>query len=157
MTYFLLFILYNLNGDIMRTYYIFKIDKKSNTIYKRNKTAIYKLLYKINKLGKSEYKLGNRLYKNIIIPLDKIRINNYILSNHINDIYYKKEDNLHSLDSAFEKSRLIVYNTYIKIITTNNISSFFKDLSPISNNLFCVDFNNTDYFYIDELELKSLV
>ena len=141
----------------MRTYYIFRINSINNTIHNKKKISIYKLLNRINNLSRKEYKIGEGIYKNIIIPLDKIKINNYILSNHVNDIYYRKEDNIHTLESGLERSKLIVNNTYIKIVTTNNIPTFFKDLFPIFNNTLCIDFDNKDYFYLDELELKLLV
>ena len=46
------------------------------------------------------------------------------------------------------------YNTFIKIVTNTNISTFFKDLYLLNENLFLVDFDNKDYFYITDLKKK---
>lgn len=141
----------------MRTYYIFKINKLLNPIYEEKTTSIYKLLEKVNNLDKKEYALAMKIYSKLVIPIDKKKIDNYLIMNHINDLYYTKSSNIHTLYSDMEKSKLKIYNTYIKIITTNNISSFFKDIFNMDNSFFCVDFENKDYFYISSLYEKSLV
>ena len=140
----------------MRTYYIFRINNSLNKIYEKNSISIYKMLNKINNMDKKEYEFAKRIYKKTVIPINKNLIDKYILMIHMNDIYYKKYGNVHILNSEREESKLYLYNTYIKIITTNNISSFFKDIYSINNNMFCIDFENKDYFYLDDFELKLL-
>ena len=140
----------------MRTYYIFRINNSLNKTYEKNSISIYKILNKINNMDKKEYEFAKRIYKKTVIPINKNLIDKYILMIHMNDIYYKKYGNVHILNSEREESKLYLYNTYIKIITTNNISSFFKDIYSINNNMFCIDFENKDYFYLDDFELKLL-
>ena len=141
----------------MRTYYIFRINPLFNPLYRKNSTSIYKLLNKIKKMSKMDINVGKKIYKKLVVPINKELYNNYILSNHINDIYYIKNGKEHYLESSFESSKLIIYNTYIKIETTKNISSFFKDIVPICDDMLCIDFDNTDYFYLEDLETKLLV
>ena len=141
----------------MRTYYLFKINKILNPVYETKTNNIYKMLSKINSLDKKEFVLAKKLYTKIVIPIDKHRIDNHLLMSHINDMYYTKNNNVHTLYSDLEESRVIIYNTYIKIITTKNISSFFKDMYTINKDFFVVDFNNKDYFYLSSLFQKSLV
>ena len=140
----------------MRTYYIFRINSELIPLYERKSTNIYKILNRINSFNKKEYRLAKKIYSRIIVPLNKKKIDNYILMNHMNDLYYTKNLNRHELLSTFEESRLYIHNTYIKIITTNNISTFFKDIYSINNNYFVIDFNNKDYFYLDDLKVKLL-
>lgn len=140
----------------MRTYYIFKINKLMNPYYEKKTASIYKILEKISNFNKKEYLLANKIYKRVVVPLDKNKIDNYILMNHINDIYYTKNNKVHELYSSKEDSKLIICNTYIKIITTNNISTFFKDICSLSNDFFVIDFKNKDYFYIDEFRINVL-
>ena len=140
----------------MRVYYVFKINNLLNTSYEKRPVSIYKLLNKINTYNKNEYKSANRLYRKVVIKIDKRNIDNYILMNHINDFYYTKHNLVHELYSNKEMSKLIIYNTYIKIITTNNLPSFFKDIFMYGDNFFAVDFNNKDYFYLDEFKLNVL-
>jgi len=140
----------------MRTYYIFRVNNNLNKIYEKNSVSIYKMLNKINTMDKKEYEFAKKIYKKTVLPINKNLIDKYILMIHMNDIYYKKYGNVHILNSGREESKLYLYNTYIKIITSNNISSFFKDIYSINNNLFCVDFENKDYFYLDDFEVKLL-
>ena len=141
----------------MRTYYIFKINPMFNPLYRKNSTSMYKLLNRIKKMNKMDINIGKRIYNKVVVPLNKNLLNNYILSNHINDIYYIKNDKEHYLESVYENSKLSIYNTYLKIETNKNISTFFKDLVPISEDLLCIDFDNIDYFYLDDLKTKLLV
>ena len=141
----------------LRTFYIFKINKSLSPIYEQKSTSIFKLLNRINEMDDSEYDLAKRIYNKITLSINKSLLDNYILMNHMNDIYYKKTNNIHTLSSAYEESKLTIFNTFLKIETTNNISSFFKDLFEINNNLFCIDFENKDYFYLDEFRVKLLV
>ncbi|MBR3116732.1 MAG: sporulation inhibitor of replication protein SirA [Bacilli bacterium] len=138
----------------MRTYYIFRINTILN---KGNKTAIYKILNNINKFDKSNFKLAKKIYSKVVVLLDKEKIDRYLLKIHMNDLYYKKKNRKHIIDTEFEISTLIINNSYIKIETTNNIPIFLKDLIPISDNMICIDFDSVDYFYLSELETKLLV
>lgn len=141
----------------MRTFYIFKINTILNPIYKTNKSAVFKILSNINKYNNKDYKIVKRIYNKIIIPIDKEKFNNYLLNLHLNDIYYKKDGNKHILDSGLEKSIITINNTFIKIETTTNISTYFKDLLLVCEDMFCVDFKSIDYFYLRELNTKLLV
>lgn len=141
----------------MRTYYIFKINPLFNTINRKNSTSIYKLLKKIKIMNKRDINVGKNIYKRLVIPLNKELLNNYILSNHINDVYYIKNNRNHYLESIYEISKLSIYNSYLKIETNINISTFFKDIYPISDNMICIDFDNIDYFFLDDLKEKLLV
>ena len=138
----------------MRTYYIFKLD---SFLYNRNKSSVYKILKNISKLSKNDNKLAKRIYNKFVVSISKEKINNYILKLHINDIYYKKNNDNHIVDTGYEISKLYVHNTYLKIETTNNISVFLKDIIPISCNMICIDFDSVDYFYLSELKTKLLV
>ena len=140
----------------MRTFYIFKINNFLNPMYERKTINIYKILDKINNLDKKEYLLAKKLYSKIIIPFNKNKIDNFLLMNHMNDLYYTKNKNMHILKSSMEDSKLYIYNTYIKIITTKNISTFFKDIYNFDKDLFVVDFVNKDFFYIGDLKAKLL-
>ena len=140
----------------MRTYYIFKINKSINPINEKRTVNTYKLLNKIYKYSNKDYKEAYKLYRKIVMPINKYKLDNYLLMNHINDFYYIKKDNIHELNSKKEKSKLIINNTYIKIITTSNISSFFKDMFSINNDFFVIDFKNKDYFYLEEFKVNLL-
>jgi hypothetical protein len=134
----------------MRTFYIFKINNGLNTLYNRKTNNIYKILSRINDLNINESKKAINVYRKIIRPINKDRINNYITKRHMDDFYYKINNCCHELKTDKEKSIMFVNKTYIKIVCSNNISPFFKDIRDIDNKLFVVDFNYKDYFYIGD-------
>lgn len=138
----------------MRTYYIFKINDELKTMYNKKSNNIYKLLNSIRLSDIKDKNRINKLYKRITRTINKKLVNDYIIRNHLNDFYYKKIGIYHELSNEVENSILIVNNTYIKIVTNNNISTFFKDLCSINDNYFLIDFDNKDYFYLDDLKTK---
>lgn len=138
----------------MRTFYIFRINNGFNTLYNKKTSNIYKILNRINNLDIKESKKAINIYRKIIKPINKDYIDNYIIKKHINDFYYKKNNNCHELKNDKEKSIMLINKTYIKIICSNNISSFFKDIYLIDKSLFVIDFNYKDYFYIEDLNSK---
>ena len=138
----------------MRTYYIFKINNIFKTNFRRKTTNIYKVLRHIKSIDISDKNRALDIYKRLVIPLNKNKINNYISKIHINDFYYKKDNNKHVLYTSKENSNLIVNNTFIKIETNNNITPFFKDVCNIDNNFFLIDFDNNDYFFLEDFKDK---
>ena len=138
----------------MRTYYIFKINDELKTMYNKKSNNIYKLLNSIRLSDIKDKNRINKLYKRITKTINKKLVNDYIIRNHLNDFYYKKIGIYHELSNEVENSILIVNNTYIKIVTNNNISTFFKDLYFINDNYFLIDFDNKDYFYLEDLKTK---
>lgn len=138
----------------MRTYYIFKINDSFTTLYNNKSNSIYKMLNDIRLSNKKDSVKISKFYNKLTKPLDKKKINDLIIRNHINDFYYKKIGIYHELSNNIEGSILTVNNTFIKIVTNTNISTFFKDLYLLNENLFLVDFDNKDYFYITDLKKK---
>lgn len=138
----------------MRTYYIFKINDELKTMYNKKSNNIYKLLNSIRLSNIKDKDRINKLYRRITKTINKKLVNDYIIRNHLNDFYYKKIGIYHELSTEIENSILIVNNTYIKIVTNNNISTFFKDLYSINDNYFLIDFDNKDYFYLEDLKTK---
>ena len=138
----------------MRTYYIFKINDSFTTLYNNKSNSIYKMLNDIRLSNKKDSVKISKFYNKLTKPLDKKKINDLIIRNHINDFYYKKIGIYHELSNNMEGSILTVNNTFIKIVTHTNISTFFKDLYLLNENLFLVDFDNKDYFYITDLKKK---
>lgn len=138
----------------MRTYYIFKINNGCNTLYNKKTSNIYKILNRINNLDINESNKAINIYRKIIRPINRDRIDYLITKKHSNDFYYKKINNCHELVDPKEKNIMFINKTYIKIVCSNNISSFFKDLYMIDRELFVIDFKYKDYFYIEDFNNK---
>lgn len=138
----------------MRTFYIFKINNGCNTLYNKKTSNIYKILNRINNLDISESKKAINIYRKIIKPINKDRLNYLITNRHMNDFYYRLINNCHELNNNKEKSMMFINKTYIKIVCSNNVSTFFKDIYMIDKDLFVVDFKYKDYFYIEDFNSK---
>ena len=94
--------------------------------------------------------------KKYIKDYNKVEINSDIYKAFEYNDKYMKTLNKHILNDGVEKTKLTVYNTYIKIRTNQNLTSFFKVLNK-EKNIFVCDFNNKDYFWLSKVSSKSLV
>lgn len=128
----------------MKTFYIFKINSMFKTTYNNKSDALYLMFYKIYKTFDIE------LFARIVDLINQKDINNYILSNHIDEFYYYKRNNVHVIDNAFEKSIITINNLYIKLESDKITNSFLDDLTHLNNNFFVIDFENKDYFWTNE-------
>ena len=76
---------------------------------------------------------------------------------HRDDIFYTKNDNVHTIENDKEISRLTINNTFLKIKSNKNINTFIKDIVDSKECLFIIDFKNKDYFWINEAKTRLLV
>ena len=140
----------------MRVYYLFKINDSFSKLYYNKTYYLYKMLEEISKSSKNDFIISYRLFEQMATAYDKTKINSMIYKKFMDDENYNKILNKHILDDGVEKTKLTVYNTYIKIKTNQYISAFFKILSN-EENVFVCDFNNKDYFWLNKVVRKSLV
>ena len=140
----------------MRVYYLFKINDSFSNLYLNRTYYLYKMLEQISKSSKNDFIISYRLFEQMANPFNKNKINAMIYKKYENNLYYQKTLNKHVLDNVFEKTKLTVYNTYIKIRTNKNITEFFNVLQNEAN-IFVCDFNNKDYFWLDKALTKTLV
>ncbi len=135
----------------MRTFYIFKISKEMSILLKDVPYNLYRSLEGIYLLDKSNISYGKELLDNLIVPIDKQKYNKLIYEkNKDNDFYMKVGDN-HRIINKYrkEETNIIVKNSHI-LIKTNIISKDIKKFLPLKE-LFACDFENKDYFWLEEL------
>ena len=140
--------------DNYRTFYIFKINKLFTTIYDNKDYNLFMFFNEINKSKKLSIKDKYKIYKKIVRRFNKNSINKLIYKNHINNVKKKKSNNMHCIINKYENSRIYINNSFIKLITNKNISSFSKDIREIDKDLFIIDFNNNDFFFIKNIKIK---
>ena len=140
----------------MRTYYLFKIKDSINKT-QVNEFNIYKTLDNIysKRINEIESK------KIILKTLDFINQNDYSLRFerlYKEDDFYSNRNKTHSYFDYFnnEETKMYISNTFIKITSNKNIPTFLYDLLSIDNFFIC-DFFNVDYFWLSEINRKSLV
>lgn len=141
----------------MRTFYIFKINNMFQTFYNDKSNILFKMFNEIYCSNDQDLINKFRLFEQITIPINKKIFNNYIMLKHRDDIFYTKNDNVHTIENDKEISRLTINNTFLKIKSNKNINSFIKDIYDSKESVFVIDFQNKDYFWINEIKLKTLV
>ena len=141
----------------MRTFYIFKINNMFQTFYNDKSNILFKMFNEIYSSNDQDLINKFRLFEQITIPINKKIFNNYIMLKHRDDIFYTKNDNVHTIENDKEISRLTINNTFLKIKSNKNINSFIKDIYDSKESVFVIDFKNKDYFWINEIKLKTLV
>lgn len=137
----------------MRTYYIFNVNKYFKYIYLNNPYKMYKIFEEIYYSKDYDNIKPYRLMEEVSIPFNKTMLNEYIYCEYKLKYGYKREDNIHKLNTN-EKTILRINNYNIKIVTDSNYSIFFDDFKNYNNSLFVCDFENKDYFWLSKL--KSL-
>lgn len=136
----------------MRTFYIFKINEEFKTLTKKHSYNLYKTIENIYKLKKEDYDLGITMFEQIADKIDNRKMNLSIFDiNRYND-YYTKYSNIHMINNYYndEQTKLVVNKSHIILKSTKQIPSFLKEMN-FENNLFACDFQNKDYFWLDEL------
>ena len=136
----------------MRTFYIFKINNDYYKITKNMPYNLYKALLNI-KLGTKEniIYLKNE-YNSIVDKYNKRELNKYIYGKMSKLDGYNLFNSVHTFNSYYtnEASKLIVNNSYM-ILKTNTITPYFLDYLEDIPNLFLIDFEKGDYFYLSNL------
>ena len=110
-----------------------------------------KSLESIYLLDKASVGDGKDLLDQIIVPIDKLKFNKLIYDkNKDNDFYMKIGDN-HRIINKYrkEETNIQVKNSHI-LMKTNIISKNIQKFLPL-NGLFACDFENKDYFWLEEL------
>ena len=125
----------------MRTYYIFKIDDKIKNSLFNNQEELYKLLYDMYLVKDIKYEVS--LFNKICNLIDVDVISNYMLKTY--DI--KKHNNKYLIANYLVE----LHKSHIVIKSNVNIPNIFKPLNIYSKNFFVVDFNNHDYFWLNEM------
>ena len=135
----------------MRTFYIFKINKEMSILLKNSPYNLFRSLEGIYFMDKASISYGKDLLDDLIVPIDKIKYNRLIYDkNKDNDFYMKVGDN-HRIINKYRKedTNILVKNSHI-LLKTNIIDKDIKKFLPV-NNLFACDFENKDYFWLEQL------
>ena len=112
---------------------------------------LFKSLEGIFLLDKANIGYGKDLLDDLIVPIDKLKYNKLIYDlNKDNDFYMKVGDN-HKIVNKYrkEETNILVRNSHI-LLKTNIINKNIRKFLPL-NELFACDFENKDYFWLEEL------
>ena len=145
----------------MRVYFIFDVKEEFINLYLGNERILFNILRQIYYLEKDEAEYGYHLFKQLINPIEKSKIDRALFLKLHQDIPYSKRGDIHYYNNLYkdEISRLTVKHSYIKIETEQLSSSFFSYLNILNPRLFVCEFRYQDYFFLQdslEKEVKPL-
>lgn len=135
----------------MRTFYLFEIKPNILKNYKYHYDELYNMLESIYMKKTDDILLAYNIFKSIVNPIDKDSYSNYIKTKNISSENYICYNYTHNINDYYfnENTKLIINNSHIKIETNKNVPSFFRELKYFDN-LFVIDFDNNDYFILNE-------
>ena len=141
----------------MRTFHIFKIKKDYTYLYENNSKILFDTLKYLYNIDKKEIKYGYNMFTQLTEKIDKNELNKSIYIKYHNKMIYSKNGNEHIINNLYkdEISILTIKSTYLLINVNHNYSSFFNILNNYGSNFFICDFNQNDYFWINDI--KTLV
>ncbi|MDD5865167.1 MAG: hypothetical protein PUD07_01585 [bacterium] len=135
----------------MRKYYVFNVNKEMSILAKDSPYMLYKSFETIYNSNKKEINIAQNLYEQLAMRLNQNVINQKIYAEYKDNDYYYLVNNSHNYYNKYkgEEEKVIVKNTYL--YCTSNTTNL-KLLKPLTNyNFFVCDFENKDYFWIDEI------
>jgi len=142
----------------MRTFYIFKVNKEYYKLTKNIPYNLYNAYLNIRLSTKNNIKLLYNEYFSFTESFNRLILNDMLYKRMSNLDGYSVYNNTHTFNNYYtdEVSKLKVYNSYMILKSNINNSSFFTELAKIPN-LFVIDFDTEDYFWLDSVNnLKRL-
>lgn len=135
----------------MRTFYIFNVNRQTSVLSKDSPYLLFKSLEAIYKARKQDLVMASNLYDQITSKLNKDIINNKVSTYYENNDFYMQSLNHHSYYNKYrdESLDIEVKNSYIIVTCNKENLNVFKNMKDY--NLFACDFNNKDYFWLDEI------
>ena len=142
----------------MRTFYLFDVKENILKNYRNNYEELYGLLESIHYLKTEDIILGFNIYQRIVNPMKKEEYNDYIKKNNLGKENYICYNYTHTINDFFfnESTKMIINNSHIKIKTNKNVPSFFYNIRNFKN-IFVCDFNNHDYFLLEDTIYSSCI
>ena len=142
----------------MRTFYLFDIKENVLKNYRNNYEELYSLLESIHYLKTEDIILGFNIYQRIVNPMKKEEYNDYIKKNNLGKENYICYNYTHTINDFYfnESTKMIINNSHIKIKTNKNVPSFFYNIRNFKN-IFVCDFNNHDYFLLEDTIYSSCI
>ncbi len=136
----------------MRTFYIFKINNEFATLTKNCPYNLFKSMEQIYYADKNDVSTAYNIYEQIILPLNKMKINLDLFSQYKKDDHYTKFRDTHMINNFYndEQTKLIVNSSYMILKSTKSSPTFLDDLRELEN-LFVCDFENKDYFWLEKI------
>jgi len=106
----------------MRVFYLFDVNENVRNMYDEYPFKLYKMFEDVYFFSKYDLKVALGMYRQITCKYNKVFMNNYIRGKNKLDAYYCNKDNIHTISSRYDFSRLIVDEYYLKIKSNLNFT-----------------------------------
>ena len=142
----------------MRTFYIFKINKDYSKIARDIPSTLYSAYLNIKMSTTNNLNQLYNEYFSLTEILPKKDLNSFIFSNFKQKDGYSIYKNKHVFNNYYtdESSKLIINNSYMILKSNVPNSTFLSFISKIPN-IFIIDFDNNDYFWLANYRNLRLV
>ena len=106
-------------------------------------------------MNKADIDLGYNLFNQLIETLEKEQLDRYLYIKLHNKMFYTKQGEDHVINNLYkdEVSILRVKNSYIKLEVNKDSSMFFDLLYNYYEDYFICDFENLDYFFLNDVKI----
>ena len=133
----------------MRTFYIFEVNDEYYKLTKNLPFNLYMAYLNIRMSTKSNAYYLYHEYLSFTLALNKDKTNSYLKLRMDKLDGYTIYNNVHMYNNYYtdEVSKLIVKSTYMILKSNRENSTFFTVLKDIPN-VFVIDFENKDYFWL---------
>ena len=130
----------------MKTFYIFKLNKKTLSIARKTPYNIYILLNTIYRQKRKELLKAYNLFDELCIPINNEFFNSYIYEKMKNNEYYTKFKSIHMYNDYLndETSKMTINLSHIIIKSNKDKNIFINEIEEL-NDLFICDFKNNKY------------
>lgn len=135
----------------LRTYYIFNINKEMSILTKDSPYVLFKSLESIYNLNTSDLYIASNLYEQIAKKFNRNIVNAKLYETYKDNDHYMYVNDYHTYYNKYkdEKCNVEVKNSYL--ICNSNSASLFLLRKLKEYSLFACDFENKDYFWLDEI------
>ena len=136
---------------LVRTFYIFKINKELSILLGESPYTLFKALESIYLMDKENVGVGRELLEQVSNLINTDAYNRLIYEKNKDNDFYQKIGNRHRIYNKYrqEETIITVKNTHI-LLTTNVLPKNINLFLP-TNDLFVCDFANRDYFWLSRL------
>lgn len=137
----------------MRKYYLFTIRKRVVDTYQENISDLYNHLYRLFKNNRQTINYKFNFYKQLCV----------VFKPDVIEEYFKKQPNVKYKNNKFlikkenEINLIEIKYACIIIVSNVNIPSILKSLNYYNKNIFICDFENEDYFWLNDLYNRKIL
>ena len=133
---------------ILKTFYIFKLNKGIDKLAKKTPYNIYLLFNTIYRYNKKDVLVAFNLFDELCIPINIEFFNKFIYDLLKNNDSYTKFKSIHMYHDYLnnEESKMVVKKSHIRIKSNKDNNIFINNINNLSNFFIC-DFKN-DYYRV---------